>query len=102
LLTAHFYSPAEIIVIDLDDYRLQTAKRFGATATISGSDGQASETVLKMTGGRGVDTAIEAVGVPASFITCGAGCHPARADDLLGFAPILQRARRMPSCATRN
>ena len=25
---------------------------------------------MKMTGGRGVDTAIEAVGVPASFITC--------------------------------
>jgi alcohol dehydrogenase len=25
---------------------------------------------MKLTGGRGVDTAIEAVGVPASFITC--------------------------------
>jgi alcohol dehydrogenase len=25
---------------------------------------------MRMTGGRGVDTAIEAVGVPASFITC--------------------------------
>ena len=25
---------------------------------------------MKMTGGRGVDTAIEAVGVPASFLTC--------------------------------
>lgn len=70
LLTAQFYSPAEIIVIDFDDYRLQVARRFGATATINAADGKASETVLKMTGGRGVDTAIEAVGVPASFATC--------------------------------
>jgi alcohol dehydrogenase len=70
LLTAQFYSPAEIIMIDLDDNRLQVAKRLGATATINGSDGKAAEAVMKMTGGRGVDTAIEAVGVPSSFITC--------------------------------
>lgn len=70
LLTAQFYSPAEIIMIDLDDNRLDVAKRFGATAVINGADGKAVETVLKMTEGRGVDTAIEAVGVPASFITC--------------------------------
>ena len=70
LLTAQFYAPAEIIVIDLDDNRLQVAKRFGATATINGSDGKAAEKVMELTGGRGVNTAIEAVGVPPSFITC--------------------------------
>jgi alcohol dehydrogenase len=70
LLTAQFYSPAEVIMIDLDDNRLQVSKRFGATATINAADGKASETVMKMTRGRGVDTAIEAVGVPASFSTC--------------------------------
>ena len=70
LLTAQFYSPAEIIMIDLDANRLKVAKRLGATATINATDGKASATVLKLTGGRGVDTAIEAVGVPASFTTC--------------------------------
>lgn len=70
LLTAQFYSPSAIIVIDLDDNRLATAKRLGATATVNGSDGKATEAVLKLTAGRGVDTAIEAVGVPASFQTC--------------------------------
>ena len=70
LLTAQFYSPAEIIVIDLDDNRLEVAKRFGATTTVSAAGGKAAEVVMKLTGGRGVDTAIEAVGVPASFITC--------------------------------
>ena len=66
LLTAQFYSPAEIIVIDLDD-RLEMSKRFGATLTINSKDGKAAEKVLAMTGGRGVDTALEAVGVPASL-----------------------------------
>ena len=70
LLTAQFYSPAEIIMIDLDENRLQVAKRFGATAMVNASGGKSAEAVMKMTGGRGVDTAIEAVGVPASFITC--------------------------------
>ncbi len=70
LLTAQFYSPAEIIMIDFDDNRLETAKQFGATATINAADGKAVEKVLRMTDGRGVDTAIEAVGVPASFVTC--------------------------------
>ncbi len=70
LLTAQFYSPFEIIMIDLDENRLDVARQFGATATINDSDGRASEAVMKMTQGRGVDTAIEAVGVPASFLTC--------------------------------
>jgi alcohol dehydrogenase len=70
LLTAQFYSPSEIIMIDLDDNRLAVAKRFGATATINSADGSAAQQVMKLTGGRGVDTAIEAVGIPATFILC--------------------------------
>jgi alcohol dehydrogenase len=70
LLTAQFYSPAEIIVIDPDENRLGVAKRFGATSIVAASGGKAAEAVMQLTGGRGVDTAIEAVGVPASFITC--------------------------------
>jgi alcohol dehydrogenase len=70
LLTAQFYSPAEVIMVDLDDNRLEVAKRFGATKTINASGSLAAEAVMKLTGGRGVDTAIEAVGVPASFLTC--------------------------------
>jgi alcohol dehydrogenase len=70
LLTAQFFSPAEIIMIDLDDNRLEMAKRFGATASVNSADGKAVETVMKMTGNRGVDTAIEAVGIPATFELC--------------------------------
>jgi alcohol dehydrogenase len=70
LLTAQFYSPAEIIVIDFDENRLAIAKRFGATATVNAGNGKPEDAVMELTAGRGVDTAIEAVGVPASFITC--------------------------------
>jgi alcohol dehydrogenase len=71
LLTAQFFSPADIIVIDLDDNRLEVAKRLGATATINGAHGDAViAAVMKMTAGRGVDTAIEAVGIPATFELC--------------------------------
>jgi alcohol dehydrogenase len=70
LLTSQFYSPSEIIVIDLDDNRLTVSKRFGATATLNSSDGNAVEQVMRLTNGRGVDAAIEAVGVPATFNLC--------------------------------
>src|SRR5450755_3959163 len=70
LLTAQFFSPAEIIMIDLDDGRLEIAKRFGATSPVNSTDGRAAETVMKITEQRGVDTAIEAVGVPATFELC--------------------------------
>ncbi len=76
LLTAQFYSPAALIVIDLDDNRLAVAKEFGATATINSTEGKAADAVMAMTGGRGVDTAIEAVGIPATFELCEALIAP--------------------------
>jgi alcohol dehydrogenase len=70
LLTAQFYSPGEIIMIDLDDNRLEVAQRFGATKVINSSDGKAVAAVMALTDNRGVDTAIEAVGIPATFELC--------------------------------
>ena len=70
LLTAQLYSPAQIIMVDVDDNRLAVAKRFGATATVNSKGGDAAQQVMALTGGRGVDTAIEAVGIPATFTLC--------------------------------
>jgi alcohol dehydrogenase len=70
LLTAQFYTPAEIIVIDQDDNRLKVAKTFGATHIINSSAENAVDKVMSLTNGKGVDTAIEAVGVPATFELC--------------------------------
>ncbi len=70
LLTAQFYSPALIFMIDLDDQRLAVAKSFGATDLINSADGKAAERVMQLTEGAGVDVAIEAVGTPATFAIC--------------------------------
>lgn len=70
LLTAQFYAPAEIIMIDLDDNRLAVARQFGATQTINSRDGKAAKAVMDLVDSRGVDTAIEAVGLPVTFQLC--------------------------------
>ena len=70
LLTAQFYSPGAILMVDVDDNRLAVAKQFGATTLINSSDGTAVERIMALTGGAGVDVAIEAVGVPATFDIC--------------------------------
>lgn len=70
LLTAQLYSPSAIIMVDLDDNRLAVGKRFGATATVNSASGTAAKQVMELTGGLGVDTAIEAVGIPATFELC--------------------------------
>ncbi len=70
LMTAKFYSPSEIIMVDLDDNRLEASKKFGATKVINSTDGNAAAKIMELTGNRGVDVAIEAVGVRASFDIC--------------------------------
>ncbi|WP_295673514.1 zinc-dependent alcohol dehydrogenase family protein [uncultured Mucilaginibacter sp.] len=70
LLTAQFYSPAEIIMIDPDENRLNTAKTFGATQLVNGAKENVIERVKSLTNGKGVDVAIEAVGIPETFEIC--------------------------------
>ena len=69
LMTAQFYAPALIVVIDPDRHRLELARRFGATHVLVPDAGTAAE-VMRLTDGRGADAVIEAVGVPASFELC--------------------------------
>jgi alcohol dehydrogenase len=76
LLTAQFYSPSSITMIDTDANRLRVSRQLGATATIDSSDGKAVASVLASTHGEGVDVAIEAVGVPATFDICQAILAP--------------------------
>lgn len=69
LMTAQFYAPAILVVIDPDRRRLEIARRFGATHMLAPDAGTAAR-VKELTDGRGADTVIEAVGVPASFELC--------------------------------
>ncbi len=67
LLTAQLYSPSEVIMVDTDANRLDVAKMFGATKLVHGN---AVEEIMKLTRGRGVDVAVEAVGSRDTFDIC--------------------------------
>jgi alcohol dehydrogenase len=67
VLTAQLYTPGRIVSIDLADSRLESALRFGADITINNGREDPLALIMEMTDGLGVDVALEAVGVPATF-----------------------------------
>ena len=56
-----------IIAVDIDDRKLEWAKGFGATNTINSTKTDPVEAIQELTGGNGVDVAIEAVGNPVTY-----------------------------------
>lgn len=76
LMTAQFFSPSKIIMIDLDDNRLEVARRFGASDTVNSSKEDVVARVMALTDGIGADTVVEAVGIPATFELCQALVAP--------------------------
>ncbi|MGV4981115.1 S-(hydroxymethyl)mycothiol dehydrogenase [Streptomyces sp. NRAIS4] len=58
---------AKIIAVDIDDRKLDTAKKLGATHTVNSSQADAVEAVRELTGGFGADVVIEAVGRPETY-----------------------------------
>ena len=56
-----------IIAVDIDDRKLEWAKDFGATHTINSSKTDPVEAIRGLTGGNGVNVAIEAVGSPVTY-----------------------------------
>lgn len=69
LLTAQFFSPGRIIMIDIDESRLGLAMKFGATEVINSAKVDPTERIKASTKD-GVDVAIEAVGIPQTFDVC--------------------------------
>ncbi|MCH2425690.1 MAG: zinc-binding dehydrogenase, partial [Acidimicrobiales bacterium] len=56
-----------IIAVDIDDRKLDIARNFGATHTVNSTNEDPIEAIRGLTGGNGVDVAIEAVGLPATY-----------------------------------
>lgn len=67
MTTAALYGPSRVIAIDIDANRVEQAGRFGASDGVVSSDSDWKEQVIALTDGLGVDVAIEAVGVPATW-----------------------------------
>ncbi|MGW1669851.1 S-(hydroxymethyl)mycothiol dehydrogenase [Streptomyces sp. NPDC002324] len=58
---------AKIIAVDIDDAKLETARRLGATHTVNSKDTDAVEAIRELTGGFGADVVVEAVGRPETY-----------------------------------
>ena len=69
MMTAAIAGAGRIIAVDMATSRLRHAERFGATHTVLGGE-NAEQEILAITDGAGVDVAMEAVGVPATFDLC--------------------------------
>ena len=64
---SHLAGAHTIIAVDIDDRKLEIARNFGATHTVNSTIEDPIEAIRGLTGGNGVDVAIEAVGLPATY-----------------------------------
>jgi S-(hydroxymethyl)mycothiol dehydrogenase len=58
---------AEIIAVDIDDRKLETARKLGATHAVNSRNTDPVEAIRELTGGFGADVVIEAVGRPETY-----------------------------------
>ena len=56
-----------IIGVDIDDRKLEWARQFGATHTVNSRETDPVEAIKGITGGNGVDVAVEAIGLPETY-----------------------------------
>ncbi|KAL5729780.1 hypothetical protein ACHQM5_002681 [Ranunculus cassubicifolius] len=70
LQIARAFGASEIIAVDVQDDKLQNAKLLGATHTINAAKEDAVNKIKEITGGMGVDVAVEALGKPQTFLQC--------------------------------
>lgn len=66
-MTSQLFSPSRIVAIDLADSRLDAARKFGADIVINPDRLDPVAAIADLTGGLGVDAAMEAVGTAATF-----------------------------------
>ena len=66
---ARAFGAGQVIAIDVSDDKLAPMPGYGATAVVNSATHDAREEVLALTGGKGVDVAFEALGVPATWTT---------------------------------
>ena len=59
---------ATVIAVDLDDEKLELARKVGATYVINSKTENVHERMLQLTDGLGADVVIEAVGSPATYV----------------------------------
>ena len=80
---------SRVVAVDLADNKLEMARKFGATDTVNGGDGQAVAAIKGLTGG-GVDFSFEAVGVPALMTQTYEAARRGGTATIVGVGPITE------------
>ncbi|MBA0696063.1 hypothetical protein Goari_002650, partial [Gossypium aridum] len=70
LQIARAFGASLVIAVDIQNDKLQKAKTLGATHTVNAIEEDAIERIKEITGGPGVDIAVEALGKPQTFLQC--------------------------------
>lgn len=65
--TAKLFGAGQVILVDVDPYRLDMGRKLGATHVIRADQENVLEVIGQLTGGKGADAAIEAVGLEATL-----------------------------------
>ncbi|WP_406086859.1 S-(hydroxymethyl)mycothiol dehydrogenase [Kitasatospora purpeofusca] len=67
VLGSRLAGASKIIAVDIDDRKLATARKLGATHTVNSTATDAVEAIRELTGGNGADVVVEAVGRPETY-----------------------------------
>ena len=68
-ICAQLFGPSKVFAVDLLDYRLEVAEKLGSIP-INASEVDAPTRIRELTDGLGVNVAIEAIGLPATYYGC--------------------------------
>lgn len=82
-----FAGARHIVVTDLSEYRLELAKKMGATVTVNSSKGETVEGAVKQLGMRGFDVGLEMSGAPKAFQEMIDNMYNGSKISLLGILP---------------
>jgi succinate semialdehyde reductase (NADPH) len=84
---ARAFGAARVIAVDIQDDKLEMAKRLGATDVVNGSRGDAVSMVRELTDGQGVDVAFEALGRAETFVQASGMLRDGGRMVAIGIAP---------------
>ncbi|KAJ4963998.1 hypothetical protein NE237_023937 [Protea cynaroides] len=87
LQIARAFGASEIIAVDVQDEKLENAKKLGATHTVNAVKEDVIDRIKEITGGMGVDIAVEALGKPQTFVQCSQSVRDGGKAVMIGLAP---------------
>lgn len=90
---ARLFGAGNVIIIDVNPFRLDVARQFAADAAVNPADTDAAQAVLALTQGRGADAVIECAGGKDTFETA---WKLARPNAVVALVAMYEEAQKLP------